>query len=437
MQRLAGINSRTIQLCKQIPQKFPVTENMVSASLGGLSLKAAIENNTIFIVDYEILNGLHAKEGYHVPAPIALFFQTAEGKLIPIAIQLFQEPSESNPIFLPTDDANVWTLAKMWFNLADATYHQSISHLGFTHLKMEGVVACTHRQLHRTHPVFKLLMPHFVYLVSINWIGLTVLISEGGIVDNVMSIGSKGMMELIVRKNKTWRLDEDGTLPEDLKKRGVDDKTRLPKYYYRDDALQLYHAIKQYVENYLGIYYLRDEDVVNDYEIQAWRNEMVAPTFEEGLAMLGVFGNNNKFETKGQLASTLVSLIFICSAEHAAVNFLQFDTYAYLPNYPAQLNGVPPQDKTPLTEEDLLKFFPDIETAFKTLAITKQLSDQAMHTLGYFEVNYITDPDAVKVITTFRRDLKVIAKENREKNAAREESYTCLSPDNVPNAISI
>ena len=39
---------------------------------------------------------------------------------------------------------------------------------GFTHLLMEGVVVVTHRQLSQSHPIFKLLAPHFLYLIAIN-----------------------------------------------------------------------------------------------------------------------------------------------------------------------------------------------------------------------------------------------------------------------------
>lgn len=33
-------------------------------------------------------------------------------------------------VFLPSDDQYVWLLAKMWYNQAETTYHQSVAHLG-------------------------------------------------------------------------------------------------------------------------------------------------------------------------------------------------------------------------------------------------------------------------------------------------------------------
>ena len=42
---------------------------------------------------------------------------------------------------------------------------------GYTHLIMEGVCVAFHRNLSQSHPLFKLLAPHFLYLIAINtWV---------------------------------------------------------------------------------------------------------------------------------------------------------------------------------------------------------------------------------------------------------------------------
>ena len=53
----------------------------------------------------------------------------------------------------------------------------------------------------------------------------------------------------------TWRLDVDGTFPENLKSRGVSDESVLPNYPYRDYGMLLYKAIKDYATGVLKIYY--------------------------------------------------------------------------------------------------------------------------------------------------------------------------------------
>ena len=87
----------------------------------------------------------------------------------------------------------------MFYNNAEAQQHQSCTHLGFTHLLMEGVAICTHRHLSPSHPLFRLLAPHFLYLIAINSRGLEKLISPGGWVDKGMTVGVNGMFELIRR----------------------------------------------------------------------------------------------------------------------------------------------------------------------------------------------------------------------------------------------
>ena len=66
--------------------------------------------------------------------------------------------------------------------------------------------------------------------------------------DEIINIGYKGFLDLIGKVFPTWRLNVEGSLPADLRNRGVNDPDVLPNYYYRDDAILLYEAIKEYVE---------------------------------------------------------------------------------------------------------------------------------------------------------------------------------------------
>ncbi|XP_060566730.1 polyunsaturated fatty acid 5-lipoxygenase-like [Ruditapes philippinarum] len=189
------------------PSKLPVNNQMLKPFLE-MSLKEALTKKRIFIVDYEIMDGLLTK-----PSSIAFFYQHNDGTLIPIAIQLFQKLSNyfrsDNSVFLPSDPEYTWILAKMWFNGADANYHESVSLPEFTHLKMEGVVAITHLQIYIKNPIYKLLMPHFFYLLAINWTGIPLLLGNNGYIVKLLNIGRDGATELIRRKNKSWRLDVD------------------------------------------------------------------------------------------------------------------------------------------------------------------------------------------------------------------------------------
>lgn len=437
IQRIANMNHSVIALCTKIPEKLAVTDDILGPLLEGSTLQQVIDAKCLFIVDYQILENLPCKSAaYLVCAPLALFFLNGEGHLVPVAIQLKQQPAKDNPVFLPTDPLWTWMMAKMWYNNADASYHQSLTHLGFTHLLMEGIVVVTHRNISQSHPLFKLLAPHYLYLIAINTRGLDLLVSEGGWVDKTMNIGTKGMFELIRRGINVWRMDVHGTLPEDLKARGMDDPNVLPSYHFREDAIPLYRAIHNYVQKYVDLYYDKPEKITGDWEIQNWVMEIVKPREQGGCGLLGVPGNG-KVENKEQLTTILTSIIFTCSVSHAATNFPQYDEYAFPPNYPAHMKGKPPTDKTPLDEKDILKALPDKPTTLDVMVVTKILSDKGTNSLGDFEVQYIFDPPARKIVQEFRDELKEISKQVKERNKTRNPQYWWLDPEFVPNSISI
>ena len=60
--------------------------------------------------------------------------------------------------------------------------------------------------------------------------------------------------------------------------------------------------------------------------------------------MQGVWGDGS-FLNMEDLSKTLTTLVFILTNGHAAVNFNQYDEYAYPPNFPFRLDGTPPNDK--------------------------------------------------------------------------------------------
>ena len=72
----------------------------------------------VYIIDLKIMHGLKCKEGQYSCAPICLLYVNMCGQLVPIAIQLQQQPGEDNPIFLPSDNWFDWLVAKMYFNSA-------------------------------------------------------------------------------------------------------------------------------------------------------------------------------------------------------------------------------------------------------------------------------------------------------------------------------
>ncbi|XP_070565852.1 allene oxide synthase-lipoxygenase protein-like [Ptychodera flava] len=431
MQRLAGCNPAVIRLCREIPENLGVTDEILRPVLEGLSIKKVIKQKRLYIINYEVLKSVNDK----VCAPIALFFVNSKKEFVPVAIQLSQAKGEYNPVFLPTDPKYTWLLAKMHFNNADANFHQSCAHLGFTHLIIGSITVSTNRNLSPSHPLFRLLAPHFLYLLSINSLAFTILVNPGGWVDKTMAVGRDGMFTLIAQVFTEWRMDVDGTLPEDLNQRGVSDTDALPNYYYRDDALLLYDAIKHYVTTIVSAHYDDPEKIRWDDEIQAWGKELVAP-MPEGCGIKGVPGNGS-FRTVDQIVQTVTSIIFISSAVHAAVNFGQYEEYGFPPNYPGKLRGEPPTSKVALDEQAILDQLPNKASTLSIIDVTKLLSTKGTNSLGDFEVPYQYDPIGEMADKEFKKRLAEIGDIIDNRNKTRRAEYTHLHPKNVPNAISI
>ncbi|WAR06952.1 LOX5-like protein [Mya arenaria] len=440
LQRLLGVNSSVIRRVKDMSQlnNLHVDENEIRWLLQGLTLKEAIDARKLFIVDHAILDKCPKNPKIILCSPIALFFRE-EDKIMPIAIQLFQGRSDDNPVFFPTDDKYTWILAKMWFNNADAQIHQAISHLGYTHLIMGGFAIAAHRYLSKSHPIFKLLAPHFLYLMAINNIGLKSLVSKGALIDILMSMGSEGTEYLIAKHKDTWRLNVEGCLPADIVDRGVE-PTDVPFYPFRDDALLTYQAIEEYVDSYVSLYYRSDKVLQEDPEIQAWRYDMDRSASDGGLGVKGIPGEQGRFQKRDELALVLKCIIYTCSVGHAAVNFKQYDEYAFPLNYPMMLNGHPPKDKRKRDmKHDVIPTIQPKHKLLKIMALTKILSTRATNALGNFEVNYIHDPPAVKLVEQFQKNLEIASKRIKDEHTRRtaERAYPFLDPDKIPNAISI
>lgn len=437
-QRINRVNSNLIRRCSEIPAKFGVTDDMIAPFLEGLTISEAMKNNRLFITDLEIFEGIACKEGYVCPVPLALFFVNGQGQLMPVAIQLYQQKGPDNPVFLPNDPPYTWIFAKMWYNLADSSYHQGVAHLGGTHFMMEGIWIAANRCLSPTHPIYKLLGPHFFAILAVNMRGFEVLLPSGGWVDKTISLGRDGMLELVGRGLSLWRMDNEGCYPENLKKRGIycRDGSILPTFYQRDDSLALHDVISNYVSKYVSLYYDKTEKLIEDFEIQNFGKDLFNPRSEGGCGLLGLPFENGRLSSVDELVALITTLIFTSSVVHAAVNFPQYDSYGFPPNYPPTLKGTPPKNKNPLTEKDILDALPDKSTILDTMVITKILSEKSVNSLGDFEVTYTYDPPAVKIVEDFREDLRCISEKIHKRNEKLEKKYDYLLPEDIPNSIS-
>lgn len=146
---------------------FGVSNDWLKPYLEGWTLTQIIGANRLFIADFRIMGGIECKKNRTMCAPLALFFFTEKHQLKPLAIQLNQEIKEGNPVFIPTDNRQIWLQAKMWFNMVDACHHLILGRL-LPHIILEGIYAALRRNLAQSHPLYILLAPHFDHLLPVN-----------------------------------------------------------------------------------------------------------------------------------------------------------------------------------------------------------------------------------------------------------------------------
>lgn len=455
--RVAGPNPMELRRVASPGPNFPVTNEQFRQAMVDPqdSLEAAGAEGRLFLTDYSALDGLPTSSYPFGPkylvAPYGLFAVPKSGRglreLVPVAIQLFPTPGESNPIFTSADGIG-WAMAKYLLNVADGQLHQAFRHLAFTHLVLEAVVVATHRQLPSKHPLYCLLMPHFNGTLSINANAVTGLICNEGGVDAVMAVQIEKVRELVGKARNAWNFDE-AMFEKDLAARGVADEETLPYYPFRDDARLLQRAIFDWVQAYLLLYYTSSEDVQADTELQAWAAELASP---EGGRMKG-FGQNGRIETLEYLAAALTHIIFTASVQHAAVNFPQFTSMSYAPAFALAAYHAAPQSKEGLDMKAYMALLPPLGAAQYQMALGYLLGSLHYTKLGAYEkpgavtgivdrlfgsddhVHFL-DERVAGPLQAFRAKLQDIENTVNERNLSRPW-YGTLLPSQIPESINI
>ncbi|XP_067249526.1 polyunsaturated fatty acid 5-lipoxygenase-like isoform X3 [Chanodichthys erythropterus] len=404
-QFLNGSNPMMIRKCMKLPDKFAVTQEMVKGSLDrGLTLQEELKAGNIYIADYAILEGVQANATdpntqQYLAAPFCLLYKNSQKEIVPIAIQVPATAGEANTVFLPSDNQYDWMLAKMWVKSSDFNVHQLVIHILRTHLTSEVFAIAMYRQLAAVHPVYKLLIPHVRFTVAINTAGREKLICESGLFD---------------------------------KARGVED---LPNYYYRDDGMMVWEAMKSFVSDVVKIYYGSDEKVQQDKEIQAFVKD-VCVGMKNGPKSCEF---PDSLKTQEQLVELLTVVIFTASAQHAAVNFGQYDWYAWVPNSPSTMRKPPPAQKGQVDMKYIMESLPDRGRSCWHLGAVwalSQFQDNELF-LGEYPDKYFTEQPVMKAIETFRKKLAEVTNIIKSRNENLKLPYWYLSPDRIPNSVAI
>ncbi|RYQ89085.1 hypothetical protein Ahy_B09g095912 isoform K [Arachis hypogaea] len=462
------------------PQESALKEEHILNQLNGMTVQQAIDENKLFIIDYHdvylpFLERINALDGRKAYATRTIFFLTPLDTLKPVAIELSLPPagpsSRSKRVVTPAIDATtnwMWQLAKAHVCANDAGVHQLYNHWLRTHACMEPFILAAHRQMSAMHPIFKLLDPHMRYTLEINALARQSLINADGIIENCFTPGRYAMEISSAFYKNYWRFDMD-TLPADLIRRGMAEpdpsqphglKLVFEDYPYAADGLLIWSAIENWVRTYVNHYYPHSSLIINDKELQAWYSESINVghadrSHESWWPTL----NNSE-----NLVTVLTTLIWLASAQHAALNFGQYPYGGYVPNRPPLMRRLIPDESDPEYASfiaDPQKYFlnalPSLLQASKYMAVVDTLSTHSPDEeyLGERQQPSIWSGDA-EIVEAFyefsaemRRIEKVIDGRNRDKKlrnrcGAGVLPYELLAPSSepgvtcrgVPNSVS-
>ena len=450
-QRVSGPNpmelTNVLALDYPLTQKLQITDEMFQTVLRSVrgrrlvreTLKSATENGSLFVTDYAVLDSdtVTPNQNKFLTAPIALYFaDRIRGKwqLIPIAIQLGQVPGVSL-LCTPLDGVD-WTLAKMITQMADVYTHELVRHLGQTHLALEPIALATVRELAARHPVNVLLKPHFEFTMAINARGDEVLINPGGLIDIIfggtlessLNLANQGVSEVFNNFSKF-------ALPNNLSQRGVDDRSRLGDFPYRDDGLLVWKALEDYVSQYIGIYYRSNRDIREDVELQNWWQTLRKPVSEQGF---GIVSLPPQLTNRDQLIDVLTQIIFTAGPQHSAIAWIQYQYMSFMPNMPAAIYQPIPTTKGMIQDENsLTSFLPGLQPTFAQVNIMSVIgTKQDPKAFTDFGVNSFQDVRALNVLKNLQNRLNALERLIEQRNKRREECYPGFLPSRMANSTS-
>ncbi|CAK8694229.1 unnamed protein product [Clavelina lepadiformis] len=442
-QMMNGCHPAVLKRCDQLPKNFPVTNRMVSSQMTrGHTLEQEIKNGNVYVIDLNILEGLSCGKNpfnhnaYFSCSPACLLYLNSKKNLVPIAIQLWQQPGVNNLVWTPDDSDCDWLLAKMYFRNAEANVQMIVEKIFHCHFVLEPFVVGLLRCLSQNHPVHKLLLPHLRYVCAANLAIRTSLLNPGGALDKLLSYGGGAQNQIIRSALKSFRY-EHLNVRKVFTGNGTLNKNKLPGYHFRDDSLVLWDSLQKFVGKILGIYYKSDEDVKVDEEIQSyikeirnkgfWLNDNDDKGFPETMSSIS------------NLVEFVTCIVFTASCRQAAVSNALFDIYVNVPNAPFSMSFPPPSGKGKTSHDTMMQCLPSKQLSCLQVSVCHALSrhHQDQVYLADYPGSLFCEDAAQHAIVNFRDEMTGISSSIRGRNERSMIPYDFLLPEKIPLASSL
>merc|ERR1719376_298202 len=436
-QILNGVYPLSFKVVKKIPSYFNVTDDDVKDLLRcGTSIESEIKAERLYYADFHemfsqnvgLVNSLRADgKPCEVPHAVCLYYINEEDNFVPICIQL--KPNDRSYLHTADKDSLDWLLAKMWVRNCMVSIHEWKYHYLCTHGFPEPFMVAAFRCLSTSHPIYKLLRPHLRTVNSVNQKGREVLIPKDSFI-NVLSFDSLSVITTFYKKLTLDDLD----IPKVLHKYGVANK--IPEYHYAQDTMKVWEIIRNYITGIVNLFYKSDKDIVEDSELQEFAHE--SALFGFGWQDKNTRGVPSQFKTREELINLVTVVVATSSAQHAAVNFGQWDHNKFIPMNPP-IMVQPPHKKGEGTMNRIMESLPRGSLVVPHLATMYALSQyfEDQDYLGDVPETWFFEHEAKVIQNKFQSDLKLLDIEIEERNKKEFRKYTYQMPRNIPNSVGV
>ncbi|MEH2192193.1 MAG: lipoxygenase family protein [Nostoc sp.] len=205
-----------------------------------------------------------------------------------------------------------WEWAKKLFRSAEFVLHETVAHLGSTHLNIDQYAMAYYRNV-VNNPIIELLEPHFEGLLSINQQGLSELVgseAKEGVVPQLTALNFQDTQKILVEALKTltyrnWS-PRSHTLPD-----------YVANNHYDRAAIAFWQIINKYVKDFFD----QNQAGIQQYwsEIEAMSKDLAAHSIlKPELGTLDI-------KTLQDLRQMCVYVIYISTFQHSWVNHKQYD----------------------------------------------------------------------------------------------------------------
>lgn len=420
-------------------------------------------------VHAEPLEPLRAKgSNRHACAAVSLFHLSGNGQLHPIAIVIDYKGSMDNSVVVfnkrltPIDPYASqterdkllqeekkdwpWRYAKTCAQVSDWMRHELAIHLVETHMAEEVIIVAANRCFDITHPVFRLLEPHWYRTLPLNAAARETLVPS--IIFDLVGLSGEQQKDFIRYAFDNFHFT-NSYIPAHLAKRGfpIEDleKDKFRNYPYANNMIHMWRGIQKFVKSMIDLNYSSDAYVSKDDGIRAWcyevQNAGQIPTFPA-------------IKTKDQLIEAITMCIHIASPQHTAVNYLQNFYQVFVPAKPPALYTPLPTSLSKLrafTEHDLIRALPVGHQKDWLLAahipwlLSFKTADESS-LLNYAQSLYnlvrkkkgATNEKTMAIATKFYNDLRsmiILFKGNSDKMTPGTVPYIVMDP--AATAVSI